>query len=113
MGERGVKLSIGQKQRLGIARAVLRDPRILILDEPTSALDAKTEQLITESLDRLIGDRTTFIIAHRLSTVQAADKIIVCIAETGTHETLLADKNSLYHQLYEYQIGLFNHPDKR
>ena len=111
VGERGVKLSVGQKQRIAIARAILQDPKILILDEPTSALDAITEKKITESLDLLMKDRTTFIIAHRLSTVRKADKIFVFdkgkIVETGNHEELLKIKNGYYKKLHDYQIGLY------
>jgi ATP-binding cassette subfamily B protein/subfamily B ATP-binding cassette protein MsbA len=110
VGERGIKLSVGQKQRVAIARAILRDPRILILDEPTSALDAKSEKIIQGSLDKLMEDRTTFIIAHRLSTVRKADKILVLdkgeIIESGTHDELVKKKNGAYRQLYELQIGL-------
>lgn len=110
VGERGVKLSTGQKQRIAIARAILRDPRILILDEPTSALDAKSEKFITESLETLMRDRTTFIIAHRLSTVRKADLILVFdkgrIAERGAHEELMQIPNGIYRRLYELQIGL-------
>ena len=110
VGERGMKLSVGQKQRIAIARAILRDPKILILDEPTSALDAKTEKHITGSLEELMRGRTTFIIAHRLSTVRKADTIIVLdkgrIVEQGTHEELLNKKDGVYRHLYEYQIGL-------
>lgn len=109
VGERGMKLSVGQKQRVSIARAILRDPSILILDEPTSALDARTEQLITESLEKLMEGRTTFIIAHRLSTVRKADKILVFekgkIVEQGTHNELIK-QGCVYQRLYEYQIGL-------
>jgi len=110
VGERGIKLSVGQKQRIAIARAILRNPKILILDEPTSALDAKTEQYISESLEKLMKGRTTFIIAHRLSTVRRADKILVFdkgrIVEEGKHHELLKIKNGIYRRLYEYQIGL-------
>ena len=110
VGERGIKLSVGQKQRIAIARAILRDPKILILDEPTSALDAKTEQAITESLEKLMEGRTTFIIAHRLSTVRKADKILVFdkgrIVEEGKHEDLIKITEGVYRRLYEYQIGL-------
>ncbi len=110
VGERGVKLSVGQKQRVAIARAILRDPRILILDEPTSALDAKLEKIIQDSLEGLMKGRTTFIIAHRLSTVRRADKILVIkdgkIAEEGTHEELRRMPNGVYRALYELQIGL-------
>ena len=111
VGERGVKLSVGQKQRLAIARAMLRNPRILILDEPTSALDAMTEKFVTESLERLMKDRTTFIIAHRLSTVRKADRIFVFdkgkIVESGTHTELLKIKDGFYKKLHDYQIGIY------
>lgn len=110
VGERGVKLSVGQKQRVAIARAILRDPRILILDEPTSALDAGSEKIITESMDELMKGKTTFIIAHRLSTVRKADLILVFkegrIIESGTHQELLEMKGGEYRRLYELQIGL-------
>jgi ABC-type multidrug transport system fused ATPase/permease subunit len=109
VGERGVKLSVGQKQRVAIARAILRNPSILILDEPTSALDAETEHVITKALGRLMEGRTTFIIAHRLSTVRRANTILVfdkgTIAESGTHDELLATKNGIYRNLYDHQIG--------
>lgn len=110
VGERGIKLSVGQKQRLSIARAILKNPRILILDEPTSALDAYSEKLVTEALEKLMTGRTTFIIAHRLSTVRKADKILVIqegqIRETGRHNELIKIPNGIYRRLYEYQIGL-------
>ncbi len=110
VGERGVKLSVGQKQRVAIARAILRNPRILILDEPTSALDAGSEKIITESLNDLMKDRTTFIIAHRLSTVRRANKILVFkegkIIESGTHDELVKIEGGEYRRLYELQIGL-------
>jgi len=110
VGERGIKLSVGQKQRVAIARAILRDPRILILDEPTSALDAGSEKIITESLDELMQGKTTFIIAHRLSTVRKANLILVFkegrIIESGTHEELLKIGEGEYRRLYELQIGL-------
>jgi ABC-type multidrug transport system fused ATPase/permease subunit len=110
VGERGIKLSVGQKQRVAIARAMLRDPAILILDEPTSALDAQTEKIITEELEKLMRGRTTFIIAHRLSTVRKADVIFVFqkgkIAETGSHQELIEREGGLYRRFYEYQIGL-------
>jgi len=109
VGERGIKLSSGQKQRIAIARAILRDPKILILDEPTSALDAKLEKYITESLEKLMENRTTIIIAHRLSTVKKADKILVLdkgkIVEQGRHDDLIKIKNGVYRHLYELQIG--------
>jgi len=110
VGERGVKLSVGQKQRVAIARAILRDPKILILDEPTSALDAKSEKIIQESLERLMKGKTTFIIAHRLSTVRKADKIIVFdkgkIVEMGKHDELIKKENGIYRNLHEFQVGL-------
>lgn len=110
VGERGIKLSVGQKQRVAIARAILRNPEILILDEPTSALDPATEQLITKSLEKLMRGRTTFIIAHRLSTVRRADKILVMekgkIVEEGSHIELTAMEGGVYRRLYELHIGL-------
>jgi ATP-binding cassette, subfamily B, heavy metal transporter len=109
VGERGVKLSVGQKQRIAIARAILRNPSILILDEPTSALDAATEKLITASFRKLMRGRTTFIVAHRLSTVREADRIIVLdnkrVAEVGTHDALIKKKSGIYRELYELQQG--------
>lgn len=109
VGERGIKLSTGQKQRIAISRAILRNPRILILDEPTSALDAKTEQYIAESLRELMRGRTTFIIAHRLSTVRNADRILVLqqgrIVEEGSHAELMKKREGAYRKLYELQVG--------
>lgn len=110
VGERGIKLSVGQKQRVAIARAILRNPKILILDEPTSALDAEAEKIITESLEKLMKGKTTFIIAHRLSTVRKADKIIVLkngrVVEVGNHKKLVNMKDGVYRHLYELQVGL-------
>ena len=106
IGERGVKLSGGQRQRIAIARAILADPRIIILDEATSNLDTESESLIQQSLSTLMKGRTTFVIAHRLSTIRQADQILVIeqgrIAERGTHQELL-DKKGRYYQLYTYQ----------
>ena len=112
VGERGVKLSVGQKQRVAIARAILRNPRILILDEPTSALDASSEKIIGDSLHELMQGRTTFVIAHRLSTVRTANTILVfkegTIIESGTHDELVTREGGEYRRLYELQIGLHN-----
>jgi ATP-binding cassette subfamily B protein len=108
MGERGVNLSGGQRQRVAIARAVLLDPRILILDEATSALDSESEALVQEALERLMSDRTVFIIAHRLATVRDADRILVMekgqVIEAGTHSELLANQ-SRYAQFYAQQFA--------
>jgi len=106
IGERGVKLSGGQRQRLAIARAILADPKMIILDEATSSLDTESESLIQKSLSKLIKNRTTIVIAHRLSTIKQADQILVVeagnIAERGTHDELIAKKGR-YFDLYTYQ----------
>ena len=109
IGERGVKLSGGQRQRLAIARAILADPKIIILDEATSSLDTESEALIQKSLNKLIKDRTTIVIAHRLSTIKKADQILVIesgrILERGNHEQLIA-KAGRYYDLYTYQAKI-------
>lgn len=107
VGEKGVNLSGGQRQRLAIARAVLKNPRILMLDEATSALDAESERLVQEALDRLMAGRTTIVVAHRLTTIQQADRILVLskgrIVEQGTHASLMEQKG-LYHYLYTLRV---------
>jgi ABC-type multidrug transport system fused ATPase/permease subunit len=109
VGERGVKLSVGQKQRIAITMAFLKNPKILILDEPTSALDAKSEIKVQKGIKRLISGRTTIIIAHRFSTVKNVDKIVVLdkgkIVEVGNHRELIMKKGK-YHELYSLQKGL-------
>ena len=106
LGDRGVNISGGQRQRIAIARAILKDPRILILDEATSALDTESERVVQEALNRLMVGRTSIIIAHRLSTIKNADRILVLdkgkLTEDGTHEELMA-KNGLYAHLYRIQ----------
>ena len=102
-----MKLSGGQKQRVAIARALLRDPKILVLDEATSALDAESEHLVQEALDRLMQGRTTLVIAHRLSTVKEADRVVVLdnggIVQSGTHDDLV-QVEGLYRRLVERQF---------
>lgn len=109
VGERGVQLSGGQRQRIAIARAVLKNPTILILDEATSSLDSESERLVQEALEKLMKGRTSVVIAHRLATVRKADKIIVLesgrIVEQGTHAELLSNKNGLYKSLTELQFS--------
>lgn len=106
LGDRGVNISGGQRQRISIARAILKNPRILILDEATSALDTESERVVQDALDRLMIGRTSFVIAHRLSTIKNADKILVlehgALVESGTHDELIA-KNGLYANLYQIQ----------
>jgi ABC-type multidrug transport system fused ATPase/permease subunit len=107
VGERGIKLSGGQRQRIAIARAILKDPAILILDEATSSLDSESEQLVQEALDNLMKGRTSFVIAHRLSTIRNASKIVVIdkgvVHESGTHAELM-QRNGLYRKLNEMQF---------
>jgi ABC-type multidrug transport system fused ATPase/permease subunit len=108
VGERGVKLSGGQRQRIAIARAILKDPKILILDEATSSLDAESENLVQQALDELMKDRTTIIIAHRLATIRKVDKIFVLkegrISEKGSHQELLESENGTYSNLVKLQL---------
>ena len=108
IGEKGTKLSGGQRQRLSIARALLKNPPIMILDEATSALDNESEVLVQEAIERLMHDRTTFVIAHRLSTIRNADRIIVLdrgkIVQDGRHDDLLNQDKGIYKKLYELQF---------
>jgi ATP-binding cassette subfamily B protein/subfamily B ATP-binding cassette protein MsbA len=112
VGERGATLSGGEKQRLSIARAFLKDAPVLILDEPTSALDARTEGALLEALERLMRDRISFVVAHRLSTIRAATRILVLdegrIVESGSHDELL-ELRGLYSALYRRQMDLADH----
>ncbi len=116
VGERGIKLSGGQRQRIAIARAILKDPVILVLDEATSSLDSASESVVQEALDNLMKNRTSFVIAHRLSTIRNADKIIVLdgghVVESGTHQQLLAQEDGLYKSLTKLQLE-FSSEDQR
>ena len=107
VGEKGITISGGQRQRIALARAILKNPRILLLDEATSALDSESERLVQEALEQLMKGRTTFVIAHRLTTIQRADRILVLnkgrLVETGTHNELMA-RQGLYHYLYTLRL---------
>jgi subfamily B ATP-binding cassette protein MsbA len=115
IGERGQRISGGQRQRLAIARAILKDCPLLVLDEATSALDAESELLVQDALANLMKNRTTFVIAHRLSTVRRADLIVALekgrVAEVGTHETLVNKPDGVYAKLYALQA--FDDRDER
>jgi ABC-type multidrug transport system fused ATPase/permease subunit len=109
VGERGVKVSGGQRQRIAIARALLKDPSILILDEATSALDAESERLVQQALEELMRGRTCFVIAHRLSTIRSANTIIMlrdgAVLENGSHDELMAIPDGAYRRMVELQHG--------
>jgi subfamily B ATP-binding cassette protein MsbA len=117
IGERGVTLSGGQRQRIAIARAIIRDPRILIMDEATSSLDIQVEKQIQKAMKKAMEGRTSFIIAHRLTTIREADRIVVLsegrVEEAGDHESLMS-KEGLYYHLYRLQFGEEHEkPDKK
>lgn len=108
-GERGVQLSGGQKQRVALARAILKNPSILLLDEATSALDTVSESLVQEALEKMMNGRTCIVVAHRLSTIQKLDSIVVIqdgqVAEQGSHSDLLSTRGGAYHSLVKLQGG--------
>ena len=112
VGERGIQLSGGQKQRVAIARAIVKEPKILLLDEATSALDAESERVVQDALDRVMVNRTTVVVAHRLSTIKNADVIAVVkngvIAEKGTHETLIKIEGGVYASLVQLHMTASN-----
>src|SRR5690606_20972477 len=116
VGERGIKLSGGERQRIAIARAILADKPVLILDEATSSLDSLSESLIQKAVEKLTDNRTTIMIAHRLSTVRKADRILVFakgkIIEQGSHNELIKRKNGHYRKLLEIQAAGFETPDE-
>jgi ATP-binding cassette subfamily B (MDR/TAP) protein 1 len=113
VGNRGTSLSGGQKQRLAIARAIIKDPPILILDEATSALDTRSEAIVQQALDAAGNNRTTISISHRLATTKSSDQIVVMrngsIAELGTHQSLLRENNGFYHRLWKAQEIISSH----
>ena len=109
VGDFGIELSVGQKQRITIARAICADPAILIMDEATSSLDSDSEQAIQRAMDKVLAGRTSFVVAHRLSTIKNATQIILLdkgfIQEQGTHDELMAIPNGRYHELYTKHMG--------